>query len=71
MSSTSFLTFLPLSYYISLSTIHLLTNLVSPIRRNNFFYNENGCYVGLDGYAIDAECRLYHHADIRPCRRNH
>ncbi len=37
------------------------------IRRNNFFYNENGCYVELDGYAIDAECRLYHHADIRPC----
>lgn len=37
------------------------------IRKNNFFYDENGSFTELDGYAIDAECRLYHHKKFRPC----
>lgn len=37
------------------------------IRKNNFFYDENGSFVDLDGYAIDAECRLYHHKKFHPC----
>lgn len=37
------------------------------IRQNNFFYDETGSFVQLDGFAIDAKCRLYHQKTFRPC----
>lgn len=37
------------------------------VRKNNFFYDENGSYTTLDAYAIDAECRLYQHKEFHPC----
>lgn len=37
------------------------------IRKNNFFYNEKGSYVELDGYALDAECSLHRRKNVSPC----
>lgn len=37
------------------------------IRKNNFFYTENGSYVSLFSYLIDQPCTLIHHPDIPPC----
>lgn len=37
------------------------------IRKNNFFYTENGSYNSLFGYAIDKECELIRECDILPC----
>lgn len=37
------------------------------IRKNNFFYNENGSFLELDSYLIDQECRLYHEKKAPPC----
>lgn len=39
------------------------------IRKNNFFYTENGSYVSLFSYLIDQPCTLIHHPDIPPCAR--
>lgn len=37
------------------------------IRKNNFFYTENGSYVSLFSYLIDQPCSLIHHPNIPPC----
>ncbi len=37
------------------------------IRKNNFLYNENGSFVELDGYVIDAECTLHQEREFKPC----
>lgn len=37
------------------------------IRRNNFFYTENGSYVVLLGYVTDMDCTLIHEYSVRPC----
>lgn len=37
------------------------------IRKNNFFYTENGSYVSLFCYLIDQPCSLIHHPNIPPC----
>lgn len=37
------------------------------IRKNNFFYTENGSYVSLFSYLIDQPCTLIHHPNIPPC----
>lgn len=37
------------------------------IRKNNFFYTDNGSFVGLTGYIIDRECTLIQNVSPRPC----
>lgn len=37
------------------------------IRKNNFFYTENGSYVFLMGYVIDKECELIQNISALPC----
>lgn len=37
------------------------------IRKNNFFYTENGSYNNLFGYVIDEECELLQTCNIPPC----
>ena len=37
------------------------------IRKNNFFYTENGSYNNLFGYVIDKDCELIQTCDILPC----
>lgn len=37
------------------------------IRKNNFFYTDNGSYNNLYGYVIDKECELIHVCEIPPC----
>lgn len=37
------------------------------IRKNNFFYTENGSYNLLQGYVIDQECELIHNTKLKPC----
>ncbi len=37
------------------------------IRRNNFFYAEDGSNYALTGYVIDKECELIHNASLKPC----
>lgn len=37
------------------------------IRKNNFFYTENGSYVSLFSYLIDQPCTLIHQPNIPPC----
>lgn len=37
------------------------------IRKNNFFYTENGSYNTLFGYVIDKECELIHDIKLIPC----
>ena len=37
------------------------------VRKNNFFYTENGSYVELVGFVIDRECQLIHEAHLTPC----
>ena len=37
------------------------------IRKNNFFYTENGSYNNLFAYVIDKECELIHTPKISPC----
>lgn len=40
------------------------------IRTNNFFYDEKGSWLELEGYVIDRECRLYQKQQLRPCSPN-
>ena len=40
------------------------------VRRNNFFYNEQGSWIELDAYIISESCRLYHKEEIPPCPKN-
>lgn len=41
------------------------------IRTNNFFYDEKGSWLELEGYVIDRECQLYHNKNhLRPCPSN-
>lgn len=40
------------------------------IRKNNFFYDEKGSWLNLEGYLIDRECRLYQKHQLRPCSPN-
>ena len=37
------------------------------IRKNNFFYDEKGSWLELEGYVIDQECQLYRNQQLRPC----
>lgn len=37
------------------------------IRTNNFFYDEDGSWLELEGYLIDRDCRLYKQHRLRPC----
>lgn len=37
------------------------------IRKNNFFYTNQGSFVGLTGYIIDQECTLHQSVSPRPC----
>ena len=37
------------------------------IRKNNFFYTENGSYNNLFAYVIDQECELIHTCSAPPC----
>lgn len=37
------------------------------IRKNNFFYTDQGSFVGLTGYIIDRECTLHQNVSPRPC----
>lgn len=37
------------------------------IRKNNFFYTENGSYHNLTGYVIDKECELIQNTNVVPC----
>lgn len=37
------------------------------IRKNNFFYTEQGSYITLVGYVIDKPCVLLHRTELRPC----
>lgn len=37
------------------------------VRKNNFFYTENGSYVLLFGYVIDTACSLIHENNLKPC----
>ncbi|MBE6037959.1 MAG: epoxyqueuosine reductase [Anaerofustis stercorihominis] len=37
------------------------------IRKNNFFYTENGSYNLLVGYVIGEECELIHQHNLKPC----
>lgn len=39
-------------------------------RKNNFFYDEKGSWLNLEGYLIDRECRLYQKHQLRPCSPN-
>lgn len=40
------------------------------IRKNNFFYDEKGSWLNLEGYLIDRECRLYQKHPLRSCSPN-
>lgn len=37
------------------------------IRRNNFFYAEDGSNYALTGYVIDKECELIQSVEVKPC----
>lgn len=37
------------------------------MRKNNFFYTEQGSYTNLIGYVIDRECELIQETDLKPC----
>ena len=37
------------------------------IRKNNFFYDETGSWLNMEGFLIDRECRLYQKHSLRPC----
>lgn len=37
------------------------------IRKNNFFYTENGSYVALIGYVTDYDGTLIHQCKVKPC----
>ena len=37
------------------------------IRKNNFFYDEKGSWIELEGYVIDQECQLYQNQQLRSC----
>lgn len=37
------------------------------IRKNNFFYTQNGSYNNLVGYVIDEKCEWIHTIDLTPC----
>lgn len=37
------------------------------IRKNNFFYTENGSFIELIGYVIDRSCMLVHTPALKPC----
>ena len=40
------------------------------IRQNNFFYNEKGSWLELDGFLIDRRCRLYKKREVPSCPPN-
>ena len=35
------------------------------IRKNNFFYDEKGSWLELEGFVIDRECQLYQNQQFR------
>ena len=50
----------PLRHYAQLAGLGI-------IRKNNFFYTENGSFLDIVGYVIDRECELIQENNVKPC----